>query len=100
MAIVYSMFIGFNGPLPWRSNKATLFHYLNESGLNGFTVTEATGFYNGSEEPSAVVTVIVNEEEDYAKIEKILRNIARHYKLACQQDEVWITRRREDLYVI
>ena len=100
MAIVFNAFIGFNGPDPHEENKIRLFEILESSDLAGYTVTRADGFYGGEAEPSAVITVIAQTEEEAVDCGIALVNVCRVYKEATKQESVWITRHEQDLLVV
>lgn len=101
MAIVFTAYVGFNGPhaLP-SGNRATLFELLADSGLNGYTAYRADGSYGGSPEPSAVVVVIAHDEDEAVSQGIALFEVCHRYKELTGQQEVWVTRREEDLTVL
>lgn len=101
MAIVFTAYIGFNGPhaLP-SSNRVTLFELLADSGLDGYTAYRADGFYQGSAEPSAVVVVIARTEDEAVTQGTALLEVCHRYKELTGQQEVWVTRRTEELQVL
>lgn len=101
MAIVFNAYVGLNGPhaLP-SGNRTTLFRLLGDSNLDGYTVCRADGFYQGIDEPSAVITVICQTEGEAVIYGSILRDVCKQYKELAGQEEVWITRRTEGLEVL
>ena len=101
MAIVFTAYVGFNGPhaLP-SDNRTTLFELLADSNLDGYTVCRADGFYQGASEPSAVVTVICQTEGEAVIYGSLLLDVCRRYKESTGQQEVWVTRRQEELTVV
>ena len=101
MTVVYTAFVGFNGPNSSHyGNRALLLDLLACSNLDGYTVTYADGVYEGQAEPSAVVTVIGNTDEQAMDYGEAIIEVCRQYKEQAGQAEVWITRRTEDLYVV
>lgn len=100
MATVYTIYAGFNGPNGVQSNRETLFRILAECGLNGYTVIEGTGMYNGVPEPGASVILIAPNERDDEHIREHVAAVANEYKDLALQEEVWVTRRQEDLLII
>ena len=107
MAIVFSAFVGFNGPDPGvnhepciKQNKVRLFELLESSDLAGYTVTQASGVYGGMPEPSAVITVIAQTQEEAIDCGAILAGVCRAYKEAAKQESVWITRHEQDLLIL
>lgn len=100
MATVFTAYFGFNSPVGSADfNRDLLFDLLADSGLAGYTVVQADGCYEGLHEPSAVVTVICQDDEAKS-IDKCLRETCLSYKHAAEQDSVWLTRRQEDLLVL
>lgn len=100
MATVYTIYVGFNGPRGVEYNRDLLFHVLAGCGLNGYTVIEGTGMYNGIPEPGASVILIAPNERDDEHIREHVAAVANEYKDLAQQEEVWVTRRQEDLLII
>lgn len=101
MAIVFTAYVGFNGPhdLP-SGNRTTLFELLAGSGLDGYTTYRANGFYQGQEEPSAVIVVIAKDQDEAVTQGTALLEVCNRYKELTGQQEVWVTRREETLTVL
>ena len=100
MATVFTAYFGYNGPNSSIDfNRNLLADLLADSGIDGYTVTPAEGFFDGAHEPSAVVTVIC---QDYyaGEVDARIRQVCHSYKHAAEQYSVWLTRRQEDLLVI
>ena len=100
MATVYTIYAGFNGPNGIDCNRDLLFRILSECGLNGYTIIEGVGMYNGVSEPGASVILIAQNERDDEHIREHVAAVANEYKDRAQQEEVWVTRRQEDLLII
>jgi len=82
------------------ANGNTLRQILKGSSLLGYSIVEGTGFYEGLREPCLIVSVICPEPEEAAAVEQALLRVAEEYKAATRQQEVWITRRVEDLIIV
>lgn len=101
MAIVFTAYFGLNGPhaLP-SGNRTTLFELLTDSGLAGYTAYRADGFYDGSSEPTEVVVAIAQDAGEAVTQGTALLEVCHRYKELTGQQEVWITRREEELTVL
>lgn len=100
MATVFTIYAGFNGPLGEDENKRILYQILGECGVNGYTVTEGLGMYNGEPEPCAIVTLIAPRDSLRDALAEHLAEVANRYKDRAQQEEVWVTRRQEELLIV
>jgi len=102
--IVFTAYVGFNGPVPgpWvvEANRSLLVGLLDDSELTGYTLQLADGFYAGEQEPSATVTVICRTTEEAVAYGEALIGVCRLYKEIAGQAEVWITRREEELLIV
>lgn len=111
MALVFNLYIGF-GPAPDEQhgladkvfieddNRETLHQILLESDIAGYTCHEAVGVYRGRTETSAVVTVIEQDPEKAPIVRQELENVAKRYKLAAKQEEVWLTQTAQLLTIV
>lgn len=100
MATVFTAYFGYIGPINSIDfNRDLLSDLLTDSGIDGYTLVEADGFFNGAHEPSAVVTVIC-QDYNASDIDHRIREVCVSYKHAAEQDSVWLTRRQEDLLVV
>jgi len=100
MATVFTGYFGFHGPnTSVDFNRDLLADLLADSGIDGCTITPAQGYYDGEYEPSAVVTVICQDNQASA-VDKAFRQVCSSYKHAAEQYSIWLTRRQEDLSVI
>lgn len=100
MATVFTAYFGYDGPVNSVAyNRDLLCDLLADSGIDGYTLVEADGFFDGAHEPSAVVTVIC---QDYhvSEVDRRIRDVCVSYKNAAEQHSVWLTRRQEDLLVL
>lgn len=100
MATVFTIYAGFNGPLGQERNREILYKILSECGVNGYTVVEGFGMYNGEPEACAMVTLIAPRDSLRDDLAEHLAEVATRYKDQAQQEEVWITRRQEDLLIV
>jgi hypothetical protein len=104
MAVVFTIYVGFNGPdqspETAMTNRDTLFKILASGGMDGYTVYEGLGLWAGKQEPGATVVMIAQNEQDAVEVGLHACEIAREYKEQAQQEEVWLTRRDESLLVI
>lgn len=104
MATVFTIYVGFNGsdqsPETQMTNRDTLFRILAASGMDGYTVYEGLGLWAGQTEPGASVVMIATRDADAEYVAAHARIIAAKYKDQAEQEEVWLTRRQEDLLVI
>lgn len=100
MAVVFTIYVGFDGPDGVETNRQTLFSLLSESGINGYTVTEAIGTYDGKQEPSATVILISPCDDQAVELGLHAIEVARAYKKQAKQQEVWVSRRAEDLLAV
>ena len=115
MALIFTLYAGLGGP-PVRGNAEprnyanigthshdngiALRGILKDSEIEGYTMLEGTGFYGEQVEPCAIVTVICVEPEQAETLKDLLLQVAEDYKRAARQEEVWITRRIEDLIIV
>ena len=100
MTTVFTIYAGLNGPLGEDENKQILLRILAECGIDGYTWTEGIGFYNGRPELSAIVTLIVANDADVFDMANHVAEVAIGYKDEAQQEEVWVTRREEQLLIV
>jgi hypothetical protein len=82
------------------NNGLALKRILEASALEGYSIVEGTGFYEGLKEPCMIVSVICQDFSQVAAAEAGLLDVAKAYKQAARQQEVWITRRVEDLIIV
>lgn len=73
---------------------------LKDSGLPGYSIVEGSGFYKDNVEPCMIVSVICAEAAESRGVESTLKAVAEQYKELALQEEVWITRRIEDLIIV
>ena len=103
MALVFDLYVGFgsspNEPRNFagisqvsENNKKVLRKILEESDLSGYTLLEGQGVYRGESEPCGIVRVIETEPERAPQTQGALEAVARSYKQAARQEEVWLTR--------
>ena len=101
MATVFTAYIGFKGPkLDILGARVLLFDLLADSGLNGYTASRADGYYQGEPEPSIIITVIARTEQEEINDGTALLEVCHRYKELAEQEEVWVTRRVEELQVL
>lgn len=101
MATVFTAYIGFNGPnANPDANRVLLFNLLANSGLNGYTASRSDGYYQGEPEPSIIITVITRTEQEEGNDGEALLEVCLLYKELTEQEEVWVTRRVEELQVV
>lgn len=104
MSFIFTVYVGFNGPdmLPETAmtNRDLLFQILAKSGMDGYTVYEGLGVWNGKQEPGASVVMIAQERTDALFVEAHAHAIAHEYKEKARQEEVWVTKREESLKII
>jgi hypothetical protein len=105
MAVIFSMYVGFNSKdgssVNALNNKALLLEWLHENHPEGFTIIEAAGSYDRKEEASAIVQFISKNGGDEAvELGLDVTATAKFYKEHASQAEVWIVRREEDLLVV
>ena len=105
MAVIFSMYVGFNSKdgssVNALKNKALLLEWLNENHPEGFTFIEAIGSYNGEQEDSAIVQFISKAGgEEAVELGLNVMATAQFYKEHASQAEVWIVHREEDLLVV
>ena len=101
MTTVFTAYVGLesqNEELSKHSNKATLIGLLNASDLS-YSIVYADGMYLGTEEDSAIITCIAEEEAGGYTKHKLIKAL-NSYKLLAQQQEVWLTERQEYLEVL
>lgn len=112
MALVFDLYVGF-GPAPSdepqnyagiskisEGNRKALRKILAESNLVGYTLLEGTGFYGEQKEPCGVVRVIEPDPERAPIVQSELEEVARIYKRAARQEEVWLTRTAQLLTIV
>lgn len=105
MAVVFTIYAGLGTPgddspdRPAR-NRAVLLDLLKHCHPDGFTVVDGIGCWEGIEEPGASVIFIAPVDENADALEERVCDTAQAYKIAAEQQEVWITRRREILAVL
>lgn len=101
MATVFTIYAGLNGPLGTEEeHKAILLRILAESGIDGYTLTEGIGVYAGQPELCAVVVLIATNDADASDLSQHVAEVAIEYKDETSQQEVWITRRKEELLIV
>lgn len=100
MATVFTIYAGFNGPLGEEENRIILLRILAECGIDGYTLTEGVGVYNGHPEPCAVVTLIAPRDRDASDLAEHVAEVALDYRDQAKQEEVWVTRRQEELLIV
>jgi hypothetical protein len=101
MATVFTAYIGFKGPNAHPDvNRVLLFDLLADSGLNGYTASRSDGYYQGEPEPSIIITVITRTEQEEINDGTALLEVCHRYKELADQEEVWVTRRVEELQVL
>lgn len=104
MAIIFTLHVGFadaNGDCTNATeNKGLLFTALNSAGLDGYTVLDGVGCYNGKHEPGASVVVIALDSFHAQSIRQKVREAALRYKDLASQAEVWLTQREETLEIL
>ena len=101
MATVFTAYIGLKGPNASPAGNRVLLHeLLSDSCLSGYTVHRADGFYQGNPEPSVIVTVITRTDQEEVNEGGALLEVCHRYKELAEQEEVWVTRRVEDLQVL
>lgn len=96
---VYRIYCGCHGKLSTDAfwNRGVLRGILAGSDLDGYTINEGVGLWGGKEEPTDVVTYISGrKDKDY----QLILDIAKEYKKATGQEEVWVTRSEEVLSII
>lgn len=101
MATVFTLHVGFadaNGDCTNAlDNRGLLFTALNSVGLDGYTVLEGIGCYNGKHEPGASVIVIALDSFHAQSVRRRIVEAALRYKDLASQAEVWLTQREESL---
>jgi hypothetical protein len=101
MATVFTAYFGFKGPkLDILGARVLLFDLLADSGLNGYTASRADGYYQGEPEPSIIITVITRTDQEEINDGAALLEVCHRYKELAEQEEVWVTRRVEELQVV
>ena len=107
MATVFTMYAGLaadtthgNTLALARCNRATLLDCLNFNHSDGFTLFEGIGCFQGKEEPTVIVTFIAQTREAAEELGEQVAATAADYKKFALQQEVWITRREEELLIV
>jgi hypothetical protein len=110
MAVVFTAYVGFSGPggaVDFQSgqnvtgiNRALLLQCLEESTLEGYTVTFSTGYYGGQREAGATVVVIDESSLTASGTQLALTDACNRYKELAHQEQVWITVRDESLIIL
>lgn len=100
MATVFTIYAGLNGPFGEEQNRVILMLILSECGIDGYTLSEGVGVYGGKSEPSAIVTLIAPRDCDAADLAEHVVEVATAYKKEAKQEEVWVTRRQEELLIV
>jgi len=107
MATIFTMYAGLaaNQARGSRStvinaNRSILLEILNFHHSEGYTLIEGFGCFESQEEPTAIITFIAQTKEAADKLGEKIAVTATEYKELCSQQEVWITRREEELLII
>ena len=107
MATVFTMYAGLavngaggNHSIVINANRAILFELLNRNHSEGFTLLEGLGCFECNEEPTAIVSFIAQTKEAADALGERLAATAAQYKEQGDQQEVWITRREEELLIV
>jgi hypothetical protein len=100
MATVFTAYFGYKGPANTIAfNRDLLSDLLADSRIDGYTLVQADGYFNGAYEPSAVVTVICQNHQAN-EMHRHIHDVCTSYKHAAEQEAVWLTCRQEDLLVV
>lgn len=97
--LLFTIHIGFSGHDGSsdcvHTNRAILLNCLSKSRLTGYSIVDTDGCYQGNPEPGAWVVIIAPKDDTVT--EQHVHNLARAYKIAAQQNAVWVTKREEVL---
>ena len=107
MATVFTMYAGLatneaggNLSVVINANRAILLDLLNLNHSEGFTLFEGLGCFEYNEEPTAIVSFIAQTKEAADALGERVAATAAKYKEEGDQQEVWITRREEELLIV
>jgi hypothetical protein len=107
MATVFTMYAGLavngtggNHSIVINANRALLLDLLNRNHSEGFTLFKGLGCFECNEEPTVIVSFIAQTKEAADELGERVAATAAKYKEEGDQQEVWITRREEELLIV
>ena len=100
MATVFTAYIGFNSPYnSEEENRQAFREILNSADLNGYTLIDNVGLFDGLEEQGCQLIVIAPDGEENSYRETLVE-LLEDYKREAYQYAVWLTSRREELTIL
>ena len=107
MATIFTMYAGLaiNEPggshsIVINANRSILLEILNRNHSEGYTLLGGIGCFECNEEPTVIANFIAQTKEAADELGERVAATAAEYKELGAQQEVWITRREEELLIV
>jgi hypothetical protein len=107
MATIFTMYAGLaiskaggSHSIITNANRSILLEILNRNHSEGYTLLEGIGGFECYEEPTVIASFVAQTKEAADELGERVAAIAAEYKEQGDQQEVWITRREEELLIV
>jgi hypothetical protein len=100
MATIFTAYIGFASErYSEEENRQAFREILNSADLNGYTLVDNVGLFDGLEEQGCQLIVIAPDGEENSYRETLVE-LLEDYKQEARQYAVWLTSRQEELTIL